>query len=264
MPRSLSSSPPLSSPLLPSSDSTGTAPLLPLPSSSSTQSSLLSPSPSPHKSLYITHTLSTLNSRIFEFGSALYLSTLYPATLSKISLYLFLRNLSAILSSPLIGYLLDHGQRLKTMRTAVLIQRGAVAGSCGLFWGLGTWKKNSSNLDWDLDLERWEGVVFVGLVVLACFEKGAATLAVVGVERDWVSFFFFFSFFFCSLSIALERRVLGPDSSEVRKEAKKKRNYRLTDCLFTDIGGGCCKWKGRGSSRYVIPLTRPQMIISSS
>ncbi|KAJ3979583.1 hypothetical protein F5890DRAFT_908922 [Lentinula detonsa] len=38
-------------------------------------------------SLYISHFLSTWNSRVFEFGAVLYLATIYPGTLLPMSIY---------------------------------------------------------------------------------------------------------------------------------------------------------------------------------
>ncbi|KAJ3728187.1 hypothetical protein DFJ43DRAFT_1085170 [Lentinula guzmanii] len=37
--------------------------------------------------LYISHFLSTWNSRVFEFGAVLYLATIYPGTLLPMSIY---------------------------------------------------------------------------------------------------------------------------------------------------------------------------------
>ena len=48
------------------------------------------------KRLYISHILSTWNSRVFEFGAVLYLATIFLDTLLLISVYALTRGVSAI------------------------------------------------------------------------------------------------------------------------------------------------------------------------
>lgn len=69
--------------------------------------------------LYVSHFLSTCNSRVFEFGSVLYLATIFPGTLLPMSVYALARGASAILFSSLVGQYIDRGNRLKVVRASI-------------------------------------------------------------------------------------------------------------------------------------------------
>jgi len=69
--------------------------------------------------LYVSHFLSTWNSRIFEFGAVLYLAAIYPATLLPMSVYALARGLSAIIFAPVIGQYIDVGNRLQVVRLSI-------------------------------------------------------------------------------------------------------------------------------------------------
>ena len=69
--------------------------------------------------LYLSHFLSTWNSRIFEFGAVLYLATIFPGTLMPMSLYALVRGLSAVLFAPAIGLYIDTGNRLQVVRVSI-------------------------------------------------------------------------------------------------------------------------------------------------
>lgn len=73
--------------------------------------------------LYVSHFLSTCNSRVFEFGSVLYLATIFPGTLLPMSVYAVARGASAILLSSVVGQYIDTGNRLKVVRLSI--------GKCG-------------------------------------------------------------------------------------------------------------------------------------
>ena len=69
--------------------------------------------------LYVSHFLSTWNSRVFEFGSVLYLATIFPGTLLPMSVYAVARAASAILLSSLVGQYIDTGDRLRVVRHSI-------------------------------------------------------------------------------------------------------------------------------------------------
>lgn len=91
-----------------------------------------SPSPSPRSDhdpewppegvtgrLYASHFLSTCNSRVFEFGSVLYLAAIFPGTLLPMSVYAMARGASAILLSSFVGEYIDTGDRLQVVRLSI-------------------------------------------------------------------------------------------------------------------------------------------------
>ena len=69
--------------------------------------------------LYVSHFLSTWNSRVFEFGAVLYLATIFPGTLMPMSVYAFTRGLAAIMFAPAVGQYIDGGDRLQVVRLSI-------------------------------------------------------------------------------------------------------------------------------------------------
>ena len=84
-----------------------------------------------HRQLYISHFLSTWNVRGFEFGAVLFLATIFPGTLLPMSVYALLRATAAMLLSPLVGRLIDSGERLKVIRLSIGKSSNALWGSYG-------------------------------------------------------------------------------------------------------------------------------------
>ncbi|CUS11812.1 unnamed protein product [Tuber aestivum] len=126
--------------------------------------------------LYLSHFLSTWNSRVFEFGALLFIANLYPNTLLPGSLYALVRGVSAVLGSPRVGRYVDSGDRLRVVRVSIVAQRIAVVLSCG---GLLVVRGGVGGFVW--------GAVVMGfLAVLACCEKLASVGNLIAVERDWV------------------------------------------------------------------------------
>ena len=150
--------------------------------------------------LYISHTLSTWNSRMFEFGAVLFLASIFPGTLLYASIYALVRAFSAVALSSWLGAQVDRSDRLVAVRHSigklsprdipickayhagqlliegVVWQRVPVAVSCLCFIA------NRSTDSWALTVG-----LFVVQGLLACMEKLAATANTVAVERDWVS-----------------------------------------------------------------------------
>ncbi|KAK3331709.1 Ferroporti-1 [Cercophora scortea] len=127
--------------------------------------------------LYMSHFLSTWNSRVFEFGAVLYLASIYPGTLLPLSLYAFARGLSAIVFAPAVGQYVDAGNRLQVVRVSIVLQRLAVAASCVIFYLL------ARGLPFE---EVAKTGMLVLLSVLACMEKLTSIMNLVSVEKDWV------------------------------------------------------------------------------
>ncbi|CAP95736.1 Pc21g08390 [Penicillium rubens Wisconsin 54-1255] len=125
--------------------------------------------------LYISHTLSTWNSRMFEFGAVLFLASIFPGTLLYASIYALVRAFSAVALSSWLGAQVDHSDRLVAVRHSIVVwQRVPVAVSCLCF--IVTLSTDS----WALTIG-----LFAVQGLLACMEKLAATANTVAVERDW-------------------------------------------------------------------------------
>ncbi|KNG91396.1 putative iron-regulated transporter [Aspergillus nomiae NRRL 13137] len=127
--------------------------------------------------LYISHFLSTWNSRVFEFGAVLYLASIYPGTLLPMSVYALSRGVAAILFAPAVGNYIDTGNRLQVVRVSIMLQRVVVAASCLIFYLLAIGLPMLSTIN---------DVLLVVLALLACVEKLCSIMNLVSVERDWV------------------------------------------------------------------------------
>ena len=143
---------------------------------------VLEPSDLPKESgikrrLYISHFLSTWNSRIFEFGAVLFLARIFPGTLLPSSVYALVRAASAICFAPLVGRCVDQLDRLRTVRLSIVGQRGAVILSCLGFWAL------STNV---LEFPGLRPSLIAILALLACVEKLCSIMNLIAIERDWV------------------------------------------------------------------------------
>ena len=133
--------------------------------------------------LYISHFLSTWNSRLFEFGTVLVLAAIFPNTLLPLSIYALVRSSIAILFSSAVGTWIDTGDRLNVVRVSILGQRVAVGTSCALFWVM----LKKGDLSKGLLQSKLMGGLFAAVVLLACVEKLCSVMNLVAVERDWVS-----------------------------------------------------------------------------
>jgi hypothetical protein len=69
--------------------------------------------------LYVSHFLSTWNTRVFEFGAVLYLASIFPDNLLPLSTYALVRGISAIVFSPAVGQYIDTGDRLKVVKVSI-------------------------------------------------------------------------------------------------------------------------------------------------
>ncbi|KIW67523.1 hypothetical protein PV04_06767 [Phialophora macrospora] len=133
----------------------------------------------PHitRRLYVSHFLSTWNSRSFEFGAVLFLAAIFPETLLQLSIYALLRSASAIVLASSIGYAVDQRQRLPVVRFSIVAARVAVLLSCVGFWALSAFR----------GLTTWARLaIFSILILLSCVEKPCSVLNLVAIERDWV------------------------------------------------------------------------------
>lgn len=69
--------------------------------------------------LYISHFLSYWNSRVFEFGSVLFLASIFPGTILPLSVYALARGIAAVIFSPVVGRYIDVGERLQVVRLSI-------------------------------------------------------------------------------------------------------------------------------------------------
>lgn len=128
--------------------------------------------------LYTSHFLSTWNSRLFEFGAALFLTSVFPGTLLPVSVYSLVRNAGYIVVSQPLGRWMNKGNRLDIIRASIVGQRVPVAASCALLLVLEMGGGEQGH--------RRENGIFAVIVLLAVVEKLCSTMNTISVERDWV------------------------------------------------------------------------------
>ncbi|GAP93437.1 hypothetical protein SAMD00023353_12200080 [Rosellinia necatrix] len=126
--------------------------------------------------LYLSHFLSTWNSRAFEFAATLFLAAVYPNTLLQVSVYALVRSAAAIVFSRALGLLIDRGDRLAVVRLSIVGRGLAVAASSGIFWALLTVVGSG----------KVRTPLFALAIILAAVEKISSVANLVAVERDWV------------------------------------------------------------------------------
>ncbi|BFZ62775.1 hypothetical protein YB2330_003885 [Saitoella coloradoensis] len=127
--------------------------------------------------LYLSHFLSTWQSRLFEFQAVITIAVIFPGSLLQPSIYALIRGLAAVLLAPAAGKYIDQTDRLKVVRLSIGLQRIPVALSCLCLWILLTWPTRSSPIT---------GVLVSALAVMACVEKVSSIMNTIAVERDWV------------------------------------------------------------------------------
>lgn len=127
--------------------------------------------------LCVSHFLSAWNSRLFEFGSVLFIASIYPGTLLPVSVYALVRAAAAIVFSPAVGLIIDRVDRLVVVRASIVGERVAIGVSCAVFLILESRE--------DQGLGVYHGL-FAVTVLLAGVEKLCAIMNSVSVKRDWV------------------------------------------------------------------------------
>jgi Ferroportin1 (FPN1). len=153
--------------------------------------------------LYISHTLSAWNSRMFEFGAVLFLASIFPGTLLYASIYALVRAFSTVVLSSWLGAQVDRSDRLVAVRYSIGRSMLILVLHCVMFHGViiqGQWL--TKWVVWQrvpvavsclcfvatVSTDSWPVTIalFVVQGLLACMEKLAATANTVAVERDWV------------------------------------------------------------------------------
>jgi hypothetical protein len=110
--------------------------------------------------IYVSHFLSTWNSRVFEFGAVLYLATIFPGTLLPMSIYTLTRCLFAIVLAPAVGQYIDTYNRLHVVRLSIgehefipvmgnwTLASFAAVGRCGILCRLLRLGHRTENAPW--------------------------------------------------------------------------------------------------------------------
>ena len=148
------------------------------------------------RQLYVSHFLSTWNSRVFEFGAVLFLARIFTGTLFPSSLYALVRAMAAIGFAPAIGEYIDQGERLSVIRWSIIGQRIAVILSCCVLGALmaeesilkGT--KGSIGLSTAaVENTTWKPLTILFFAAACCLgavEKLCSVMNTIAIERDWV------------------------------------------------------------------------------
>lgn len=126
----------------------------------------------PSSLLYISHSISAWNSRAFQFGSVLFLASLFPGTLLPVSVYALASKLPGALFAHRFGQYIDTNERLKVVRNSIVGQRASVILACAIY--VSSLSKNFPYFSLTL------------ISILGANENSWSIINSVSVERDWV------------------------------------------------------------------------------
>lgn len=126
----------------------------------------------PSTLLYISHTISAWNSRAFQFGSVLFLASLFPGTLLPVSVYALSSKLPGALFAHRFGHYIDNNERLRVVRNSIVGQRASVILACAIY--VSSLSKNFPYFSLTL------------ISMLGANENSWSIINSVSVERDWV------------------------------------------------------------------------------
>ncbi|OCL03391.1 hypothetical protein AOQ84DRAFT_347778 [Glonium stellatum] len=148
--------------------------------------------------LYLCHTLSTWNARVYEFAAILFTAAAYPGGLRAASFVGITISLAAICFASALGRWIDQApSRLRTLLTTIVVNRCAIFCSClGWFLIVGGPKTklrirdgntNEASDETDAALHGMaKTITFIAVLVLGVFENLARKANMISIERDWV------------------------------------------------------------------------------
>ena len=156
------------------------------------------------KLLYMAHALSAFGDRLQQFGLPLLLVEAWgSATLLPAALFALCTQVLSFLLMPAVGFWVDQAPRLRIMRASIILQNGAIIGSCALLSALAVvgplgatptqgGKKNgqmeshvscmTTSVTWTLPVS----VCFVGILLFSAFAELMGAASTLAIERDWV------------------------------------------------------------------------------
>lgn len=166
--------------------------------------------------LYVSHFLSTWNSRFFEFGAVLFIAAMFPQSLLPVSIYALFRAAAAALFSSLVGTYVDTQDRLRVVTVSIVGQRSATVLSCIAFLALDIVSAPR---------DPWRISAMLALPMLASVEKLCSMMNTIAVERDWVSVRPTYVLF--ELTMHLQVVVIAEDGTSDLKSTCSTMSYTL-------------------------------------
>ena len=125
--------------------------------------------------LYLSHALSMLLSRAYEFAAIIFIQHAFPGTLLPISINGITETLCVLLFSSSIGRWVDAQSRLRTIITAIVVNRVMVI-MCCVVWTLLLNSHDPSHMRY----------YFVLLLALGMVERSSRSANILSMERNWI------------------------------------------------------------------------------
>ncbi|KAK9728370.1 hypothetical protein K7432_001158 [Basidiobolus ranarum] len=150
---------------------------------SSTQHSTEEAQPFGKGRLYTSHFLNVWGDRLYEFASFLFIMEVFQDTLLPSSLFGFLVTFSAIVCGGMIGNWVDRSDRLRVVRTSIILQKLSIALSSVCFYLLFT-RFHPRSLD--KSTQYWSYGIFSIILVLGMVLKVMLMASNISIEKDWV------------------------------------------------------------------------------
>ncbi|ODV88745.1 hypothetical protein CANCADRAFT_128305 [Tortispora caseinolytica NRRL Y-17796] len=132
--------------------------------------------------IYVSHSFSSWNDRVWELGSVLYVYSAYPGSLLATSLYAIARAFLLMALASRIGHYVDTNNRLKVVRQSILIQRLVVILACFTFLLILVILPHFNLIN-----EPLKRSMLAFAMLMGCIERLCATTNNISVERDWVA-----------------------------------------------------------------------------
>ncbi|ODV93542.1 hypothetical protein PACTADRAFT_26386, partial [Pachysolen tannophilus NRRL Y-2460] len=130
------------------------------------------------KKLYLSHFLYVWNARVYEFGIILLIVDLYPNTLFPSSLFALCLCLSGIFFSATIAKIIDNGERLKTVKRTIFLQRISVLISISSLLLVKIFEIESTKIS--------KFITLCIVIICGSIEKLCAIGNKIAISRDWL------------------------------------------------------------------------------
>ncbi|EER14757.1 conserved hypothetical protein [Perkinsus marinus ATCC 50983] len=137
---------------------------------------------SPFWQLYVSHALSTIGDRIWQFAVPLMLVDIFPFTLLPTAIFVFFTGLSKAVLLPFLGRLVDSTDRLRVAKIGSFVQNGGIAISMMLLYALDMMTDSHSEQPWTFG----SGLVFGMFLLVGVTGDVISSVATINVEKNWV------------------------------------------------------------------------------
>ncbi|KAF4674730.1 hypothetical protein FOL47_008780 [Perkinsus chesapeaki] len=137
---------------------------------------------SPFRNLYVSHALSTIGDRIWQFAVPLLLVDIFPFTLLPTAIFVFFTGLAKAALLPFLGRIVDSTDRLLVAKMGSFVQNAAIAISMVLLFVLDIVTDSHSHHPWTAS----SIALYVVFLIVGITGDVISSVATINVEKNWV------------------------------------------------------------------------------